>query len=141
MEIREATTREDIGFCEKAILEFRPNLNPNTFIDEILQMMRAGFRLLYIPDDDGTAAAAIAGLRVFTMLRTGTIIYIDDLFTFEANRGKGYASALLGQINEIARANHIKTVHLDSGFNLHPAHRLYLSQGYILGAHHFVKYI
>jgi len=141
MEIREATTREEITLCEKAILEFRPNLNPATFIDDIMDMMKAGFRLLYIPGEQGTGAAAIAGFRVFTMLRTGTIIYIDDLFTFEANRGKGFASALLGHINAIAKASNIKAVHLDSGYNLHPAHRLYLSQGFVLGAHHFVKYI
>ena len=141
MEIREATTREDITFCKKAILEFRPNLNPDTVIDEIMAMISAGFRLLYIPDEQGTQAAAIAGFRIFTMLRTGTIIYIDDLFTFQANRGKGYASTLLGHIDGIAKAGNIKTVHLDSGYNLHPAHRLYLSQGYVLGAHHFVKYI
>lgn len=141
MEIREATTKEDIEFCRDALLAFRPNLNPDTVTAQTLRMMEQGFRLIYMADEKHIQAAAIAGFRTFEMLRTGQIIYIDDLFTFEENRGKGYASALLDHIHGLALQSGIKTVHLDSGFPLHAAHRLYLSKGYQLACHHFAKMI
>lgn len=139
MEIKTALTKEDILFCGSALLEFRPNLNAGTFVQQTLVMMQEGFQLIYIPDDSNTGAAAIAGFRIFEMLRTGKIIYIDDLFTSPASRGKGYAGALLDHIHNLAQSLGIKAVHLDSGFPLHPAHRLYLSKGYILACHHFAK--
>jgi len=141
MQIREAKTKEEIIFCGKALLEFRQNLDPNTYVEQTLRMMKEGFRLLYIANEEETSAAAILGFRIHEMLRTGVMIYIDDLFTFSENRGKGYAGSLLKQVDMIAAERGIKIITLDSGFMLHPAHRLYLNSGYVLGAHHFVKVI
>lgn len=141
MEVIEALTRDQIIFCGSALLEFRQNLNRETYADQIWNMMKSGFRLIYIPNDNNSEATAIAGFRIFEMLRTDTIIYIDDLFTAPSDRGKGYASALLNYIDDIAEKSGIGTVHLDSGHTLHPAHRLYLSKGYVLAAHHFAKKI
>lgn len=139
MQIKEAKTKEDIIFCGKAILEFRPNLDPGTYVEQTLRMMKEGFRLLYVANEGETFASAILGFRIQEMLRTGVMIYIDDLFTFGASRGKGYAGMLLKHVDAIAGELGIKSVSLDSGFQLHPAHRLYLNSGYFLGAHHFVK--
>lgn len=139
MNVQVANTREEIEFCKRALMEFRPNLDPDTFAEQVLRMGKEGFHLIYIADEQKSEAAAIAGFRIFEMLRTDTIIYIDDLFTFQKNRGKGYASALLDHIDNLALALNIKTVHLDSGFDLYPAHRLYLKSGYFLACHHFAK--
>lgn len=139
MTVQIAKTKEEIEFCKRALIEFRPNLEPDTFAEQVLRMGAEGFHLIYIADENNTEAAAIAGFRIFEMLRTDTIIYIDDLFTFQENRGKGYASALLDYVDHLARTLNIKTVHLDSGFDLHPAHRLYLKSGYNLACHHFAK--
>lgn len=139
MNVHIAETRQEIEFCKRALLEFRPNLNPDKFTEQILRMKMEGFHLIYIADENNTEATAVAGFRIFEMLRTDTIIYIDDLFTFAENRGKGYAGALLDYIADYARSLNIKTVHLDSGFDLHPAHRLYLKSGYFLACHHFAK--
>jgi len=141
MEIKNATTKEDIEFCSRALLAFRPNVNPHTVVEQMLRMMTDGFRLIYIANYNNSQADAIAGFRSFEMLRAGEIIYIDDLFTFPENRGKGYASALLDHIDGLALKSGIETVQLDSGFPLHPAHRLYLSKGYNLVCHHFAKTI
>lgn len=105
------------------------------------RMMKEGFKLLYIPDEIKNEAAAILGYRDYEMYRTGRIIYIDDLFTFPEHRGKGYAGALLDHIDQIAANESILSVHLDSGYQLHPAHRLYLNKGFVLPCHHFAKTI
>lgn len=141
MHIQIAETKEEIEFCKRALTEFRPNLDPGGFVEQVFRMQTAGFQLIYIADEKNSEATAIAGFRIFEMLRTGSIIYIDDLFTFEENRGKGYAGALLDYIAQVAKILDIRTVHLDSGFDLHPAHRLYLKSGYFLACHHFAKVI
>lgn len=132
---------EDIAFCSRAIITFRPNINLDNLIGQTLKMMEEGFHIAYISNNENTEAAAFVGFRTFEMYRTGTIIYIDDLFTFEENRGKGYAGALLDYVHNFALEAGIQTVHLDSGYDLHPAHRLYLNKGYILPCHHFVKVV
>lgn len=141
IKIKTVASAEDINFCAKAILAFRPMLNAETLVEQTLHMISEGFRLICVPNESNTEAAAIAGFRTFEMYRTGKIIYIDDLFTFAECRGKGYAGILLDYIHFLAHEAGIQTVHLDSGYGLHPAHRLYLNKGYVLSCLHFTKTI
>ncbi|WP_118973700.1 GNAT family N-acetyltransferase [Taibaiella koreensis] len=138
MQLITAQTRAQIVFCKEALFAFRTNLDEATYIDLIMDMIaRESFRLVYIPNEDNTAAAAIVGYRTMHMLRTGRIIYIDDLYTDPQYRGKGYAGILLDHVNQEAVAAGIRSVHLDSGYMLHDAHRLYLNKGYVLACNHF----
>ena len=137
--IRKATSVDDIQFCSRAILTFRPGIDPGLLIEQSNRMIKDGFELIYIPNEDNTEAAAIAGFRTMEMYRTGKTLYIDDLFTFEDHRGKGYAGALLDHIADLATVKGYKSVHLDSAYHLHPAHRLYLNKGYVLYCQHFAK--
>lgn len=142
MECKKAITKADIEICKEAILEFRPNLDPETVVDLVFQMIsHEGFELVFIPNAGNTKAAAFIGYRKLNLLRTGPMIYVDDLFTFAASRGKGYAGALLDYVTSQAANEGIKSVHLDSGYALHTAHRLYLNKGYYLACNHFAKAI
>lgn len=49
-----------------------------------------------------TKAAAFIGYRSLNLLRTGPIIYVDDLFTSPDCRGKGYDGTLLNYVAAIA---------------------------------------
>ena len=139
MQFINATTAEQIACCKEALLDFRKNLQEDTYVELILKMIaHQGFRLVYIPDADGRAAAFI-GYRVQHLLMTGWSIYVDDLYTSPDYRGMGYAGALLDYVDREAETTGIGFVHLDSGFTLHNAHRLYLNKGYALAAHHFAK--
>jgi len=139
--VKSAHTSADIQYCSRALLTFRPMLQPETLKEQSERMIKEGFKLLYIPDDEKNEAAAILGYRDYEMYRTGRIIYIDDLFTFPEYRGRGYAGALLDYVDQIAANEGVASVHLDSGYQLHPAHRLYLNKGFVLPCHHFAKTI
>ncbi|HEY4198907.1 MAG TPA: GNAT family N-acetyltransferase, partial [Mucilaginibacter sp.] len=133
MECKRAITTADIEFCKEAILEFRPNLDREAVVGQVFQMIsHEGFELVFIPNEDNDKAAAFIGYRKLNLLRTGPMIYVDDLFTFAESRGKGYAGALLDHVATQAANEGIKNVHLDSGYMLHTAHRLYLNKGYYL---------
>jgi len=142
MKCKKAITKTDIEFCKEAILEFRPNLDPETAAEHVFQMINSEeFELAFIPNADNTKAGAFITYRFLNLLRTGPMIYVDDLFTFSECRNQGYASMLLDYVAKRAKDEGIKSVHLDSGFTLHPAHRLYLNKGYYLACHHFAKAI
>jgi len=140
MDILSLDTPADIEFAREAILQFRTNLNPDDLVQQVSEMIKSGgFELACIASEDGSKAAAFIGFRAIDMLRTGKMIYIDDLFTLPEYRGRGYAGKLLEYVDNLAMERDLNSVHLDSGFPLHPAHRLYLNSGYFLACHHFTK--
>ncbi|MFC3157639.1 Predicted acetyltransferase, GNAT superfamily [Chryseobacterium arachidis] len=133
-------SKADIELCKEVILAFRPNVKEENYVELVMEMMeKDGFKIAYIPNEDHTKAVAFTGYRPQLRLLTGKMIYIDDLFTSPECRGKGYAAILLNHVAEEARKNGFQSIHLDSGYMLHDAHRLYLNQGYILGCNHFIK--
>lgn len=133
-------TKEQITFCKDVLFAFRTNLDETTYIDLIMDMIsNENFRLVYIPNDDNTKAAGFIGYRVMHTLRTSWMIYVDDLYIDPEYRGKGYAGALLDYVDQKALETGIQSVHLDSGYTLHDAHRLYLNKGYALACNHFAK--
>lgn len=140
MECRKAVSKTDIEFCKEAILAFWPNLDPQTVVAQVFRMItQEGYQLVFLPDADSKKAGAFIGYRKQTMLRTGPMIYIDDLFTFPECRNQGFASALLDHVTQYASEEGVTSVHLDSGYSLHTAHRLYLNKGYYLACNHFAK--
>ena len=137
MTIQTAKTAKDVAFCREVISGLRPDLDMDNFVPQVMEMMQEGYQLLYIADDDDQKAACFIGYRTLQMLRTGTIIYIDDLFTLPEYRGRGYARSLLNCVHRQAADGGIKSVHLDSGYTRHDAHRLYLNKGYVIECLHF----
>jgi len=140
MKCKKAITKTDIEFCRDAILEFHPKLDSEKVIEQVFHMITwEGFELVFLPNNDNTKAGAFIGYRKLNMLRTGLMIYIDDLFTFPECRNQGFAGILLDYVTQQAKDEGIKSIHLDSGYILHKAHRLYLNKGYYLACNHFAK--
>lgn len=142
MEIKTITTEVDIMICKDIILAFRNNLKEENLVEEVLYLIKnESFKIKYLYDDKNHKAAAFIGYRNMRMLRTGPTIYIDDLYTDPDYRSQGCGATLLGEVKQEAIETGMKSVHLDSGFALHPAHRLYLNSGYVLACHHFAQLI
>lgn len=55
---------------------------------------------------------------------------VKSMFTAEAGRGKGAASAILTKIEDEARALGLAELKLETGNTLHAAHRLYERHGF-----------
>ncbi len=137
MEIKLCTTDSDIAKCWQVLFELRPHLLAVEFITMVTEMISEGYQLAFI-EEDGKAVAAI-GYRYLQYLYNGKHIYIDDLSTLPAARGKGYAGKLLDFVEAEARFKGYKAVTLDSGYQRLDAHRLYLNKGFVLSSHHFSK--
>ncbi|QTE38825.1 hypothetical protein J3L18_07090 [Mucilaginibacter gossypii] len=71
MECKKIITKADIEFCKEAILEFRPNLDPETVVNQVLGMInQKEFELVYIPNEVSTRACAFISYRKLNLLRT-----------------------------------------------------------------------
>jgi GNAT superfamily N-acetyltransferase len=129
----------DTSLAFHAMRELRPQLvDEAAFVELVDDVLRPeGFRL--IGSTEGGTCVAVAGFRVATSISWGRHVYVHDLSTLPAHRGRGHASRLLGWIDVEARRRGCDQVHLDSGHDREDAHRLYLAQGYQDVARHFAR--
>lgn len=136
-EIKIAITDTEIASCWEAIFLLRPMLERENFVSQIKNIQKEGYNLLYVQEDNQTVA--IAGYRIYSMLYCGKMLYLDDLSTLEAHRGKGHASQLLNHLKEIALTQDCVSIQLDSGPNRTIAHKLYFKEDFTISAYHFHK--
>ena len=138
MKLINLDAEKDIGRCYEVLLEFRTNLKKENIASQFAAMLAEGYQLVYVLDESANEVAGFVGFRKQHMFLNGRIVYIDDLFVLPRFRGKGYASALLDHVHQLAADAHMNAVHLDSGYTRTDAHRLYLNKGYIMQCMHFV---
>ena len=139
MKIQIARNGHDILKCWDCLMELRPHLLKETFVETVLEMINEGYHLAFI-EEEGRAVAAV-GFRYQQFLYNGKHLYIDDLSTLPQSRGRGLGGLLIDYVVSKATEMGLKTVTLDSGYLRHDAHRLYLNKGFTLNCHHFSKTI
>ncbi|MDQ3934380.1 MAG: GNAT family N-acetyltransferase [Actinomycetota bacterium] len=125
-----------------ALLELRPDLKTPEVVVGCIDAQRAdGYRIAasFEPGDDD--AAAVAGFRIATSLAWGRHVYVDDLVTRAALRGRGHADAVMAWVEDLARNSGCGQLHLDSGVGPEraDAHRFYFRHGLIISSYHFAK--
>jgi GNAT superfamily N-acetyltransferase len=98
-----------------------------------------GYRLVGSFEDGSEFPAAIAGFRVGHNTAWGYFLYVDDLSTLPASRGRGHGGALMGWLRDEAVRLGCDSLHLDSGLGADraDAHRLYFKSGLTITSHHF----
>jgi GNAT superfamily N-acetyltransferase len=125
-----------------ALLELRPHLKTAERVVERSDAQRAdGYRLAASFEAGDDQAAAVAGFRVSTSLAWGHHVYVDDLVTRKALRGRGHADAVMAWVENEARSAGCRQLHLDSGLgpDRADAHRFYFRHGLTIVSHHFAK--
>ena len=137
MEIRIATTDEEIEACRPVMAELRPHIEPETFLARIRGQQRDGYRLLSLRAEG--AVRAVAGFRIGENLAWGRFLYVDDLVTLPECRSKGYGAALLDWLKAHALEQGCAQLHLDSGMVREAAHRFYEREGMLKSGYHFVE--
>jgi len=87
----------DTALAYEAMRALRPRYDGrDAWVQRIDELQRpAGYRLVAAFDDDGGEAVAVAGFREGHNLPWGHFLYVDDLSTLPAARGKGFGEALM----------------------------------------------
>ncbi|XOZ32768.1 GNAT family N-acetyltransferase [Halomonadaceae bacterium KBTZ08] len=112
----------------------RPHLSKHQFMEQVPIQAAEGYRIACIEQDGAMLAAA--GYRVATYLAWGRVLYIDDLVAHPERTRNGAGGALLDWLLEEGRRLGCAAAHLDTGYQRHDAHRLYLKKGFVLSSHH-----
>lgn len=133
--ILHAETDEQVQKCYAALKVLRPHLIEAEFVVKIKRQQRQGYRLLVLQEEGHVKS--VAGCRVLEFLAWDKVLYIDDLITLPDEKRKGYAGQLLDWLIAYAQIQTCHEIHLDSGYQRHDAHRLYLNKGFELNCHHF----
>ena len=135
IEVRIIKTDLEIDQCWDVAFLLRPHLKRDKWVTMVTEMMHnERYFIAGIYKND--KFAAFAGCRFMTSLHTGNIIYIDDLCTLDAYRGKGFASRLIAYVREIAKMNQLDALVLDTDFTNSGAQKVYLKSGFQLAALH-----
>ncbi|MFS0724004.1 GNAT family N-acetyltransferase [Paenibacillus sp. 1P07SE] len=136
MSISIAATEEDILATYPLMKQLRPHLEASHYSQRIRELQAdRGYHLAVLVDEG--SARACAGFRLCDSLAWGRHLYVDDLITDEASRGKGYAGQLFDWLEEEASRLGCAELHLDSGVHRHDAHRFYLNRKMNITCHHF----
>lgn len=125
--------------CFPVIRVLRPHLDEDEFLRRVRVQSEEGYRLACVRSE-GTVAA-VAGYRFAHFMAWGRVLYIDDLVTHPDFRRRGYSGVLMDWLTAEARRHHCDGLHLDSGYQRHDAHRLYLNKGLSMNSHHFARWL
>ena len=126
--------RRQVARCFPVFSVLRPHLTEALFIEGVARQTSETYKIAYIELEDEVSAAA--GYRIAHFLAFGKVLYIDDLVTHPERKNRGLGGALMDWLVEQARQLDCDAVELDTGFQRHDAHRLYLNKGFTLACHH-----
>ena len=122
---RSATSSEEIIRCFDVMVELRPHLKKEQFLNQVQAMQAEGFKLAYIEEDN--VVVAVAGYRIYSNLFMGKNLYVDDLVTSHQSRSNGYGEALIQWLRKEAQKENCNILHLDSGTHRGAAHKFYFN--------------
>lgn len=129
------TTDAEILAAYPVMRQLRPHQEEATFVAHVREAERLGLRLAaHIVDG---RVVAVAGFRLLYQLKSGLVLYVDDLVTDEHERSKRYGDALLDWLVAYAREQHCVAFELDSGVHRFAAHRFYFRKRMHISAYHF----
>ena len=126
--LRHAESVAEIAQCFPVMHELRPELaSAADFVAYVGRQRPYGYRLLAARKD--AFPIALAGYRRQENLVHGPHLFVDDLVTAEAERGKGHGALLLDAIAAEARALQCRKVVLGTALANSLAQRFYYRQG------------
>ncbi|MBL0162515.1 MAG: GNAT family N-acetyltransferase [Xanthomonadales bacterium] len=129
-----AQSDAEITACFEAFKVLRPNISKDKFLPQVRRQQEQAYQIVALQRDREVKSAA--GFRISEFLAWGKVLYIDDLTTLEGERGNGYASSVLDWLTAHAKQMQCASLHLDTGYARHAAHRVYLKKGFQLNCHH-----
>ncbi len=134
--IRIAKTEDEIALCFPVMVQLRPHLRQETFVERVQRQQAAFDYTLAMVEEEGKAVS-VAGFRISECLFYGKYLYVDDLVTDASSRSKGHGKQLLDWLVQHAREQNCQAFTLDSGVQRFDAHRFYLVNRMNIDCHHF----
>lgn len=125
---------QQLQACFRVFSYLRPHLNESAFLSQVGKQQTEGYKIAYVEKNGRVVAAS--GYRIAHFLAWGRVLYVDDLVTDPEETCQGFGGAILNWLIEQAKHAGCDEIHLDTGYQRHDAHRLYLNKGFRLASHH-----
>lgn len=135
--IRLAQTDREIADCFDAMKQLRAELEETSFVALVRELMKDGYRLAYLRDDE--RVVCVAGFKISRNLSFGKHLYVEDLSTLENRRSNGHGARMMAWLRDLAETEGCKMFHLDSGVQRHRAHKFYLNRNLDIVCYHFAE--
>lgn len=135
LRIRIAQSNQDVEACFPLLVQLIPDLCCDTFVQKIRTQYAEGYKLVML--EVGSSVVCVAGVKVWECLSWDKIMFVDDLVTDKNHRSKGFGSIMLRWLQEWARNEGCREIHLDSGVQRHRAHEFYFRNGFKHICNHF----
>ncbi|MHB1608866.1 GNAT family N-acetyltransferase [Acidiferrobacter thiooxydans] len=114
--------------CYPLMAQLRPHLaTEDEFVDRWRRQVAGGYRLLALLE--GSRVIALAGFRVQENLVYGRFLYVDDLVTDGALRGRGHGEHLMARLKREACILGCGRLVLDTPLGNSLGHRFYFRNG------------
>lgn len=137
--IKKLTTKEHYLEAYSILNELRTNLTKLDYLDRLETMVKEGYQMYALYDQE---IVALAGIAIRTNFYCGKHLFIYDLVTSQTKRSKGYGENLLRFIEELASEEKCEMVTLESGLQRQNAHRFYENKmGFAKSSYSFRKHI
>ena len=127
MQIRELNLKELLMVYE-VVSQLRTSLSYDEFEDLIYEMRSMEYKMFGIMERD--RLVTYAGVAIQTNLYDKRHLFVFDLVTDEAYRGKGYGKMMLEYLHDYAKMGMCKSIVLSSGFARSDAHLFYEKNGF-----------
>ncbi len=98
MQIKEIQTREEILKTFNVLQQIYDTLNPNTYVDDVLNMMQRGYRMAAVFEDAEVRSGqciGIIGVRIVRKIHYGNVIEIEDFMIDRQRRGIGVGKMMI----------------------------------------------
>lgn len=136
MQIRELSLRE-LSSAYELVSQLRTSLSYDEFEDLIYEMRSIEYKMFGITE--GEELITYAGVSIQTNLYHKRHLFVFDLVTHEAYRGKGYGVMMLEFLRDYAKMGMCENIVLSSGFQREDAHRFYENNGFSKKSFVFLK--
>jgi len=96
MQIKEIQTREEIAQSYDILVQIYENLNHETYIEDILNMMQRGYKMAGVFEDDTfEICIGVVGLRIVRKLHYGKSVEVEDFMIDRKKRGIGIGKMMM----------------------------------------------
>jgi len=137
-DIRNVEEVEEARQCHRVIVQLRPHLaSSEEWLERWRRQTESGYRVLAAWGSG--EVVAMAGYRIMENLVHGRFLYVDDLATDQASRGRGFGAAILARLGELAPLLGAEKLVLDTAISNALGQRFYFRQGFFLTALRFSR--
>lgn len=98
MQIKEIQSREEIFQTYSVLTQIYDNLNEETYVDDVLNMMQRGYKMAAVFEsrgDDVGKCIGVVGIRIIRKLRYGKAVEIEDFMIDRQKRNIGVGKMLI----------------------------------------------